>query len=115
MNCDELREHYDLYALDVAEAPESGEVRAHIRRGCEVCVAGVKRSLETVALIGACAPPAEPSSQLRRRILASVGSEERKAGWIPWWASALAVAALCVVAMYLALNSRQYEQTAARL
>jgi anti-sigma-K factor RskA len=115
MNCDELREHYDLYALDIAEAPESGEIRAHIRRGCEVCMAGVKRSLETVALIGACAPPAEPSSQLRRRILASVGSEERKAGWIPWWASALAVAALCVVAMYLALNSRRYEQTAARL
>lgn len=115
MNCDELREHYDLYALDIAEAPESGEIRAHIRRGCEVCMAGVKRSLETVALIGACAPPAEPSSQLRRRILASVGSEERKAGWIPWWASALAVAALCVVAMYLALNGRQYEQTAARL
>ena len=115
MNCDELREHYDLYALDIAEAPESGEIRAHIRRGCEVCMAGVKRSLETVALIGACAPPAEPSSQLRRRILASVGSEERKAGWIPWWAAALAIAALCVVAVYLGLNGREYEQTAARL
>jgi len=115
MNCDELRDHYDLYALDIAESPESGEIHAHIRRGCEVCMAGVKRSLETVALIGACAPPAEPSSELRRRILASVGSEERSAGWIPWWASALAIAALGVVAVYLALNSRQYEQTAARL
>ena len=71
MNCDELREHYDLYALDIAEGPERGEIRAHVNRGCEVCMAGVKRSLETVALIGACAPPAEPSSQLRRRILGS--------------------------------------------
>lgn len=113
MNCNDLRDHYDLYALDIAEGPERGEIRVHLQRGCEVCVAGVKRSLETVALIGASAPSAEPSSQLRRRILASVGAGQR-AG-IPWWASALAIAALCIVAVYIALTSQQYEQTAARL
>jgi len=113
MNCDELRDHYDLYALDIAEGPEPGEIRAHLQRGCEVCMAGMKRSLETVTLIGAGAPWAEPSSQLRRRILASVGLEQ-PAG-LPWWAAALAVAALGVVALYLAAGSKQYEQTAARL
>ena len=76
-------------------------------------MAGVKRSLETVSLIGASAPWAEPSRQLRSRILASVGFEER-AG-IPWWASALAIAALALVALYLGVNGKQYEQTAARL
>lgn len=115
MNCDELRDHYDLYALDIAEAPERDEIRAHINRGCEVCMAQVKRSLETVALIGASAPPAEPSSQLRRRVLASVGLEERRAAWIPGWAAALALAALCAVSVYFAVGSRQYAQTAERL
>ncbi len=67
MNCDELREHYDLYALDIAEAPESGEIRAHIRRGCEVCIGGreaisrncgVHRRQRTAGgAIGAASPP----------------------------------------------------------
>jgi anti-sigma-K factor RskA len=115
MNCDQLREYYDLYALDIAEAPERDEIRAHINRGCEVCMAQVKRSLESVALIGASAPAAEPSSQLRRRILASVGLEEHRASWLPGWVSALAIAALSVVAGYFAMGSRQYAQTAERL
>jgi anti-sigma-K factor RskA len=113
MNCDELRDHYDLYALDIAEEPERGEIRAHLRRDCEVCMAGVKRSLETVSLIGASAPWAEPSRQLRRRILASAGFEQRAA--TPWWVSALAIATLSMVALYLGVSSKQYEQTAARL
>ena len=75
MNCDQLREHYELYALGIAEEPERGEIRDHLNRGCEVCGAGVKRALETTALLGASAPTAQPSPQLRRRILASVGLE----------------------------------------
>jgi len=31
MNCEELREHYELYALDIAEEPERSEVRAHLQ------------------------------------------------------------------------------------
>ena len=56
MNCEQLREHYDLYALDIAEEPERGEIRAHLNRGCEVCMSGVKQALETAALLGASAP-----------------------------------------------------------
>jgi anti-sigma-K factor RskA len=115
MNCDELRDHYDLYALDIAEEPERGEIRVHLNRGCEVCMAGVKRSLGTAALIGATAPAAEPSSQLRSRILASVGLQDQRAGWLSLWAWAAAIAALCVVAVYLGVTGQQYAQTAARL
>jgi len=119
MNCDELRDHYDLYALDIAEEPERSEIRLHLNRGCEVCMAGVKPSLGTAALIGATAPAAEPSSQLRSRILASVGFEDRRAGWlsgwIPGWAWVAAIAALCMVAVYLGVTGQQYAQTAARL
>jgi hypothetical protein len=111
MNCEELRDHYDLYALDIAEEPERGEIRAHLNRGCEVCMAGVKLSLATTALIGTSAPPVQPPAHLRRRILASVGStEQRGFGWM----LALA-AALLLVAAYFVVTSRQYQQEALRL
>ena len=115
MNCEELREHYELYALDIAEEPERSEVRAHLQRECEVCMAGVKRALETAALVGATAPQAQPSAKLRRRILASVGSEERRSSGLPWWAAALAMAAMLVIAVYFAVSSNRYAQQAARL
>jgi hypothetical protein len=112
MNCEELREHYDLYALDIAEEPERGEIRAHLNRGCEVCMAGVKRALETAALIGSTAPEAQPSSKLRRRILASAGSEVHRSSWLPGWVAALAMAGLAV---FFAMNSRTYSGQASRL
>ncbi len=112
MNCEELREHYDLYSLGIAEEPERSEIRAHLDRGCEVCVPGVKRSLKTAALIGANAPPAQPTRQLRGRILASVGSNEpRGFGWI----FAAAAAAMLAIAVYFVIASRQYQQEAVRL
>ena len=115
MNCDELRDHYDLYALEVAEQPERGEIRAHLNRECEVCTAEVRRSLETVALISSAAPPGQPSPQLRRRILASIGCEEESSRWMPSMAWALAAIALAMVAGYYAVSSSRYSQEAARL
>jgi hypothetical protein len=115
MNCEELRQHYELYALDIAEDPERAEIRVHLNRGCEVCMAGVKRALETASLIGASAPAAQPSRDLRRRILASVGSEHRAFRWLPGWATALATTALLVVTVYFAVRSRGYSQQAASM
>src|SRR6185369_16345676 len=80
MNCNELREHYELYAIGVAEEPERSEIRAHLNRECEVCMQAIKRAREVVALLGGAAPPAAPSAALRRRILASVGVEQRRFG-----------------------------------
>jgi Anti-sigma-K factor rskA len=114
MNCEELRDHYDLYSLDIAEEPVRGEIRAHLDRGCAVCMAGVKRSLEITTLMGAAANQAQPSPKLRRRILASVGSYDRRSSWLPAWAVALAMAAL-LVAVYFAVSGRRYSQEAAHL
>src|SRR5579862_5665617 len=113
MNCEQLRDHYDLYALGIAEQPERGEIGDHLNRGCEICGAGVKRALETAALLGASATEAQPSARLRQRILASVGSGERRSGgWLLW---AAAVTALLVIAVYFGMTSRNYAQEAARL
>jgi anti-sigma-K factor RskA len=115
VNCEQLRDHYELYALGIAEQPERREIREHLGRGCEVCEAGVKRALETTALVGASAPEASPSPQLRRRILASVGAGERPSSWVPAWAMAPAIAALLVIAVYFAVDSHRYSQEAAGL
>jgi anti-sigma-K factor RskA len=91
MNCSELRDHYELYALGLAEDPEREEIRAHLDRGCEVCMSELKRAREMAALLGSLPAPAAPSPKLRRRILASVGAEQRGFGWTPWLAGSTAM------------------------
>src|ERR1700730_9355916 len=112
MNCEQLQGHYELFAIGVAEEPERGEIRAHLNRGCEVCMAGVKGAAEIVALVGSSAAPVQPPKHLRRRILASVGVEQRTFGWIPVWAAAAVLLAL--VAGYFAKEQRRSAQEAQR-
>jgi anti-sigma-K factor RskA len=114
MNCEQLRDHYDLYALDIAEEPERGEIRAHLSRGCDVCVAGVKRALEAAALLGASAPRAEPSAKLRRRILASVGVERRGPGWITVWAMTAVIVVMFLFLVFVIQNRYRYVEEAVR-
>jgi len=97
MNCNELREFYELYAIGVAEDPERAEIRAHLNRECEACMLGIKKAREVAALLEGTAAPAEPSPKLRRRILAAVGVEERRFGWAPFLAAALALSLFAVV------------------
>ena len=53
MNCENLREHYDLYALGIAEEPERSEIRARVHRGQEPARAGGRLSLHRHELQGA--------------------------------------------------------------
>jgi anti-sigma-K factor RskA len=100
MNCEPLRDHYELYVLGVAEEPERSEIQAHLARGCEVCMAELRKAGEIATLLGVQSPLASPSTQLRRRILASVGSpsapESRRAGW---WTPVWSIAAVMAIAM----------------
>jgi anti-sigma-K factor RskA len=84
MKCEELDGQYELYAMGVAEDPERSEIREHLNRGCEVCMKEMKRARQIASMIGAAAAPAAPSANLRRRILASVGAEQRSFGLAPW-------------------------------
>jgi anti-sigma-K factor RskA len=97
MNCEELSEYYELYAIGAADEPERSEIRAHLNRNCEVCMGGMRRARELAALLEGSAEPAAPSPKLRRRILASVGVEERRFGWAPFLAAALALALFAAV------------------
>jgi hypothetical protein len=98
MNCDELRDHYELYALGIAEDPEAGEIRAHLQRDCSTCVPGVRGARELITLIGAAAPAVEPPSRLRNRVLAAVGGRSASRwSWSPVWAAVAAGALIAAV------------------
>src|ERR1039458_2381876 len=73
MNCDELRDYYELYTLGIAEDPELSEIRAHLERDCPICVPGVRGARELTTLIGATAPAVEAPARLRKRVLAIAG------------------------------------------
>lgn len=113
MSHEELRDQYELYALGVASEPERSEIRAHLNSGCEVCMAEMKRAREIAALLGGSVPAAAPSSKLRRRILASIGHEQRGFGWAPAWA-ALALLCFCG-AVYFGSRERSFAEQSARL
>jgi anti-sigma-K factor RskA len=113
MNCSELREHYELYALGLAEEPERDEIRAHLNRGCEVCMSEMRRARELAALLGGSPTPAAPSPKLRRRILASVGVEQRGFGWTPLLAGSTLM--FLAAAIYFGGREWDFSQQVVRL
>jgi anti-sigma-K factor RskA len=104
MSCEELQDHYELYAMGLAEEPERSEIREHLDRGCAVCMGELKRARALSAIVSGSAGLAEPSPQLRRRILASVGVERHRLGW---WAPFWGVAAVMGLFAALYFNGRE--------
>ncbi len=94
MNCRELAEDYELYALGVLDEPDRGELQAHLARNCEVCTAEVRRAAARVSAFSGLAPYVEPSKDLRKRVLAGVGIHPQfRWNWMQTWATL----AVCVV------------------
>ena len=96
MNCEELRESYELYALGALEGEECDQIDAHLGRGCEACKAGVQRAVEMNSAMLGMAPAAEPPRRLKKRVMASIGA--RSVNW--GWAAALAALAMLVLAVW---------------
>lgn len=106
MTHEELQDCYELYALGVAGEPERAEIREHLARGCEVCMTNLHRARQLTSLLAATPDAAAPSPGLRRRILASVGVEQRRFGWAPFLAGALALSLFA--AFYFSARERQF-------
>ena len=106
MTHDQLRDHYDLYALGVASEPEQTEIREHLSRRCEICMLETRRARELCSLIGTTATAAAPSPKLRQRILASVGFEQRRFGWAPFLGLSTALALFA--AFYFSTREHQF-------
>jgi anti-sigma-K factor RskA len=102
MNCEELQDLYELYALGVLEEEERIEIEAHLARECPTCTAGVKRARSLNAVIESFAPEVAPDKRLRDRVLASVGANRKQQGfaWWPIWALATAGLAIATLTFY---------------
>jgi anti-sigma-K factor RskA len=110
MNCDELRDSYELYALGIAEEPERSEIRAHLERDCPTCVPGVRGARELTTLIGATAPAAEPPARLRKRVLAIAGGQTGpRLKWSRLW-TAVAAGALIAAVVFNTRAQRASEE-----
>lgn len=109
---EELRDHYELYALGLLDGPEKGQIDEHLERGCEDCQVFLREAMAIQALMLSQAPDVVPPARLKARIVGSVG--EPSHGWA-WFATAVA-AGMLIVALWYSLESRgrQQELLAAR-
>ena len=113
MNCDELRDQYELYALGALEPEERAELDAHLRREGDPCVDGVRRARQTMASLALMTPESHPPVRLRKRVIALAGEPQRSSSWTPVWI--LATAALAVVAVWLGMERRDNARALAEL
>jgi anti-sigma-K factor RskA len=100
MTCEELADEYELHALGLSDGPERAELEEHLRTGCATCRDGVRRARDLNAGILTITPPAQPSNQLRTRILASVGVRPRRSAWL-WGAIPAGVLAGLIIGFVL--------------
>jgi anti-sigma-K factor RskA len=103
MNCEELKDMYELYALGVLEAAEKAEIDAHLARGCAKCREGLADALALNAIVMSIGPAEAPRKKLRHRLLASIGYQ--RPGW--FWPGALAAALMLTLAVWLGTQERE--------
>jgi hypothetical protein len=103
MNCQELQEMFELYALGVLEPPDKNEIDNHLARGCENCHEALADALALNAGVLSFAPDTAPPKRLKRRLLSSLGVHYPGWGWV--WA--VAAVGLLLVAGWLGVEERQ--------
>ena len=86
MDCEQLAQHYDEYALGLLKADEREEMEAHLGRQCATCTAGVAKARWVVSHLTLAAPDAQPPAGLRGKIMEPVrlsAAAERAATPLP--------------------------------
>jgi hypothetical protein len=104
MNCQELRDCFELYTLGLLEdGIEKEEIQDHLSRKCAECESGMKDALSMQALLLSQAPEVVPPARLKRRVMGAVGVQPM--GWT-WFAAACA-AAMLMLALWFNVQSDQ--------
>lgn len=105
VNCDDLKEMFELYALGVLENEDRLRMEQHLAAGCETCQGHLREAMALNALMLASVPQTAPRSGLKRRVLAGAGIE--RSGW--GWLGAFAAALMLLVALWLSVQERRRE------
>lgn len=114
MTCDELRPDYLAYALGSLDEPERTEMRAHLDRGCQDCVAGVRDAREWVFALGVSVEGPAPPRNLRSRVLAAAAPAPHKRwNWFPAWIGAAATA--LIAAGFIVYEARSFQANEAAM
>jgi len=113
MNCEELRDQYELYALDALNAEERAELDAHLLRDGDPCVAGIRKARALMMSLALITPESHPPARLRKRVVGMVGEPKRAWSWTPVWIAA--AACLAVAAVWLGMARRDQARTLADL
>ena len=103
MNCEELKELFELYSLGLLEGEERKEVEAHLERNCSTCRQSLKNAISLNTLLIGSVPDVKPPRGLRHRILVTVGVHRTRWAWV----GVLATASLLVIALWLGNEERQ--------
>ena len=82
MTCDEVRELLPEHLLGTLEGPEDLEVRRHLR-GCAACRDERMKLEEGVSALSRAVHDQEPPSELRDRVLGTLGEEWEETGRVP--------------------------------
>lgn len=77
---DEMRDVAALYALGALGQHEARSFEEHLRDGCEECAAELREFESAVAALALAAPEAEPSPDVRERLLRRVADDETRRG-----------------------------------
>ena len=103
MNCEELKELFELYSLGLLEGEERKEVEAHLERNCSTCRQSLKNAISLNTLLIGSVPDVKPPRGLRHRILVTVGVHRTRWAWV----GVLAAASLLVITLWLGNEERQ--------
>lgn len=105
MNCEQIADLLDLYALGSLEHADAEAVRTHLLSGCKPCAAKFEQALSEAAQISSAMPLVDPPAGLRDRIAASVGASKpvvalpqkrRPSSLAAWLVAAASLAALAI-------------------
>lgn len=85
MECEQIGELLDAYALGALSPEETGPIEEHLA-DCLRCWEHLNESQKAAALLVLAVPLEQPREELRRRIIAQAAKEGRqKADRRPWW------------------------------
>ncbi len=114
--CEQIREHYEAYALGALEAEELELVETHLASGCAHCAAEIQRARWVVSQLAYLAPECAPPRSLRQRILRAAGieGEGESRAWLPAWAWAAAAVVVLFFA-YSVVQVRHLQSETSRL
>jgi anti-sigma-K factor RskA len=102
MNCEELKDMFELYSLGLLDPEEKEEIDIHLGRGCQNCQKSLKEAVAVNSMLLSFPQQVAPPARLKRRVMASVGAQ--RASWT--WLAALAAACMLVVALWLSVQER---------